>query len=366
MNAERKARILVVDDEAINRRLMAGMLAPLGYEVDVACNGRDALEKARRVEPDVILLDVMMPEMDGFETARCLKNDEGTALIPVVMVTALSGLKDRVAALEAGADDFLSKPVDPSEIGARVKSLVKVKRYHEHVRGYQKELEAEVARRTGELSRALGKVKEASLDTIYRLARAAEYRDDGTGFHIARVSRIAAAVARRMDLPSDQVETMLYAVPMHDVGKIAIPDSILLKPGKLSADERELMKQHTTRGAAILAGSDSELLKVAEQVAVSHHEKWDGSGYPGGLKGDAIPQAGRITAVADVFDALISRRPYKEPFALGAAFGILKENRGTHFDPRVLDAFFASEDEILAIRKTYEDGRPAATAGRGG
>jgi putative two-component system response regulator len=352
---ERKARVLVVDDEVVNRRLIEGMLTALGYAVTTACDGRDALEKARLAGPDVILLDILMPEVGGYEAARRLKADVATALIPIVMVTALNGLKDRVAALEAGADDFLSKPVDPGELGARVKSLVTVKRYHDQQRHYREELEAEVARRTGELSRALKTVKEASLDTIYRLARAAEYRDDCTGSHLARVSRVAAAIARRMGLPPDQVETLLYAAPMHDVGKIAIPDSILLKPGKLTAEEWNTMKQHTTKGAAILSGSDSALLKMAERVAISHHEKWDGSGYPAGLKGEAIPLAGRITAIADVFDALTSRRPYKEPFAVDTALTILRENRSVHFDPAVVDAFFAIEDEILDIRKTYAD-----------
>ncbi|MCD6142374.1 HD domain-containing protein, partial [Candidatus Bipolaricaulota bacterium] len=271
-----------------------------------------------------------------------------------VMVTALHDVEDRVKALEAGADDFLTKPVDKTVLRARVQSLLKVKAYNDHMRNYQQELEAEVAKRTEELQQAFEKVKESSLETIYRLARAAEYKDEDTGTHIMRMSHYAATVARELGLPEDEAESILYAAPMHDVGKIGIPDRILLKPGKLDPDEWKVMKQHTLIGGKILSGSEAGFIKLAEVIALTHHEKWDGSGYPNGLTGEDIPIAGRITAIADVFDALTSKRPYKEPFPLEKSFSIIREGRGTHFDPAVVDAFFAVTDEILAIKERFK------------
>ncbi|MBW1734977.1 MAG: response regulator [Deltaproteobacteria bacterium] len=352
---KKRSRILVVDDEDRNLRLMEAMLVPLGHEVIIAKNGEEALEKVRETPPDVILLDVMMPEMDGFEAARRLKGDEETRIIPIVMVTALRGVGDRVRALEAGADDFLTKPVEKIELEARVRSSLKVKAYYDHMRDYQGELEAEVAKRTSQLNDALARLKEASLETIYRLSRAAEYKDEETGAHILRMSHFSAAVARQMGLNQKIVEAILYSAPMHDVGKIGIPDRILLKPGKLDPDEREIMQQHAAMGGKILAGSDAGFIKLAEVIALTHHEKWDGSGYPEGLKGKEIPLVGRIVAIADVFDALTSRRPYKEPFSVKKSFGIIREGSGSHFDPDVVRAFFAVEDEILAIKERYRE-----------
>ena len=350
-----KPKILVVDDENRNLRLMEAMLIPLGYQVIFARDGLEALEQVRKNSPDVILLDVMMPKMDGFEVARQLKEGEATKIIPIVMVTALREVEDRIKALEVGADDFLSKPVDKSELIATMNSQLKVKAYHDHMRNYQKELEAEVTKRTEQLQQAFEKIKLASLDTIYRLSRAAEHKDKDTGAHIQRMSHYAATVARKVGLNQETVEAILYAAPMHDVGKIGIPDHILLKPGRLDPAEWEIMKQHTIAGVEILEGSDAESIKLAEAIAFTHHEKWDGSGYPKGLKGSEIPLAGRIAAIADVFDALVSKRPYKEPFPLEKAFSIIKEGRGSHFDPEVVDAFMAVEDEILSIRDKYKD-----------
>ncbi len=352
---QNKPRILVVDDEDRNLRLMEAMLIPLGYEVVLARDGLEALDKVRETPPDVILLDVMMPKMDGFEVARRLKENEGTKNIPVVMVTALKKVQDRIKALEVGADDFLSKPIDESELVATVNSQLKVKAYNDHMRNYQKELEAEVAKRTEQLSQAFAKIKLASLETIYRLSRAAERKDEGTGAHIQRMSRFSAAIARQIGLDDSAVEAILYAAPMHDLGKIGIPDQILLKPGRLDADEWEIMKQHSILGVQILEGSDAESIKLAEAIALTHHEKWDGSGYPRGLKGSEIHLAGRITAIADVFDALTSKRPYKAAFPIEKAFIIIKEGRGSHFDPQVVDAFFTVEDEILSIKGKYKD-----------
>jgi len=352
---KQKSKVLVVDDEDRILRLMEALLTPLGYEVLLAHDGEDAVQKVREIPPDLILLDIMMPKMNGFEVARRLKENENTQIIPIVMVTALTAVEDRIKALEAGADDFLTKPVDKTELKARVHSLLKVKAYNDHMRDYQKKLEAEVTKRTAQLKRAFEKIKVASLDTIHRLSRAAEYKDEDTGAHIHRMSNYATAVARKMGQSDRTVESILYAAPMHDAGKIGIPDRILLKPGKLNPDEWEIMKQHTTIGGMILEGSDAGFIKLAEVIALTHHERWDGSGYPRGLKGPKIPLVGRITSIADVFDALTSKRPYKEPFSLEKSFDIIKTGRGKHFDPGVVDAFFSVKDEILAIKQKHKD-----------
>ena len=226
---------------------------------------------------------------------------------------------------------------------------------NDYLRNYQNELENEVSKRTEELQKAFEKIKQVSLETIYRLTRAAVSKDEGTGAHIERLSLYAAATARTMGLDEATVENILYASPMHDVGKIGIPDRILLKKGKLDHKEWEIMKQHTIIGAKILERTDIEILKLGEVIALTHHEKWDGSGYPQGLAGTQIPLAGRITAIADVFDALVSPRPYKEAFPVERAFEIIEKERGKHFDPEVTDAFFANRDEILSIKEQYKD-----------
>lgn len=342
--------ILVVDDLPQNIELLEAHLVPQGYEIVKAASGEEALKKLSDNQIDLILLDVMMPVMDGFEVTRRVRQDNTQRLLPIILVTALRETEDRVRGIEAGCDDFLSKPVDKMELLARVRSLLKVKAYNDLMSNYRKDLESEVTKRTEELRRALEGVKAASLETIYRLSMACEYRDEDTGAHIKRLSFYSAAVARRMGLDEGTIETILYAVPMHDLGKIGIPDRILLKPAKLDPVEWEIMKQHTVIGAKILNGSNAEFIKLGQVIALSHHEKWDGSGYPNSLKGVGIPIAGRISAIADVFDALTSKRPYKEPFSVEKSLAIIREGRGSHFDPDVLDAFFAIQDEILDIR----------------
>ncbi len=350
-----KSRILVVDDEDALRRVMQARLIAMGYEVILARDGDEGFARAVRDKPDLVLLDVMMPKLDGFEVARQLKESPQTGQIPIVMVTGLGDPDDRVRALEAGADDFLTKPVDPSELKARVKSLLKVKAFNDHMRHYEEELEAEVARKTEDLTAALRKIETATLDTIYRLSRAAECKDQDTGVHVQRVGHYAALMAQRTGQATGFVDMIMYAAPMHDVGKIGIPDRILLKPGKLDPDEWCVMKAHTEIGAAILGESDTEILRMAESVALSHHEKWDGSGYPLGLKGAGIPLPGRLTAIADVFDALCSRRPYKEPLSVDQSVDIIRKGRELHFDPEVVDAFLASQADILAIKARLVD-----------
>jgi putative two-component system response regulator len=357
-----KPVILVVDDQPQNIELLEAYLVPQGYEVVKAANGEEALEKLSSNPIDLILLDVMMPGMDGFEVARRVRQDDKNRLLPIVLVTALRETEDRVKGIEAGCDDFLSKPFDKVELLARVQSLLKVKDYNDLLSNYRKELESEVTKRTEELKLAYEKVKAASLETIYRLSMASEYKDHETGAHIKRMSRYCAAIARRMGMDENTVETILYAAPMHDLGKIGIPDAILLKPTKLDSVEWEIMKLHTVIGAKILNGSEAAFISLGETIALYHHEKWDGSGYPNRLEGIEIPIAGRIAAIADVFDALTSKRPYKEAFSVSKALAIIREGRGSHFDPDVADAFFAIQDEILSIREQHDDDNQQAFA----
>lgn len=342
--------ILIVDDQPQNIELLEAYLIPHHYNILTASNGAQALEMLKTNLVDMILLDVMMPNMDGFEVTRRVRQNDTTSLIPIVLVTALHEPEDRVKGIEAGCDDFISKPVDKNELLSRVRSLLKVKAYNDLKNRYQEELELEVTKKTQELKEAFEKIEKASLETIYRLSVASEYKDDETGAHIKRMSLYSAAIARQMGLDEHTVNTILYAAPMHDIGKIGIADHVLRKPGKFEEHEWEIMKQHTLIGANILKDSDAEFIKLGEIIALTHHEKWDGSGYPHALKGVEIPIAGRITAIADVFDALVSKRPYKEAFSLENAIDIIKQGRGTHFDPDVVDAFLAIEDTIFAIK----------------
>lgn len=350
-----KPLILVVDDEPQNVMVLDAMLESQGYEVVTAENGAKAIKSATDNPPDLILMDIMMPVMDGYEAVRILKSNEITKLIPIVMVTALTQVEDRVKALEAGADDFMIKPIDKTEVRARVKSLLKVKKYNDYMVQYNKKLEYEVNKRTQEVRLAFSKLKEASLETIIRLSRAAEYKDDDTGAHVLRMSNYAKSIALRMGYNKEMCERILNAAPMHDVGKIGIPDVILLKPGSLDDEEWKTMRRHTYMGKKILEGSDDPVIQLAEEIAYTHHEKWDGSGYPRQLKGSEIPCISAIVAIADVFDALTTKRPYKEPFSLEKSYRIIREGKGSHFNPDVVDAFFAINDEILAIKDKYND-----------
>ncbi|MDR0549834.1 MAG: response regulator [Deltaproteobacteria bacterium] len=353
---EKTPKVLVVDDEELNRKLITAMLKPQGYEVVQAIDGEDCLDKVRVNPPDLILLDIIMPKLNGFEVVTRLKSEEQFSLIPIVMVTALGDVNDRVQALEVGADDFLTKPVDRMELRARVRSLLKVKAYNDHMVNYRQELESEVQKRTEEiqeanikLAKAHEKLRGASLETIFRLSRAAEFKDEDTGAHIISMSRISARLAQRLGLSASTVESILYASPMHDIGKIGIPDRILLKNGPLNEEEWPIMRLHTVYGGKILENSDIGFLRLGEVIARTHHEKFDGSGYPNGLKGKEIPLAGRIVAVADVFDALMSRRPYKRAFTVDQTVTIIQEGRGRHFDPNVVDAFMGDLDKMLRI-----------------
>jgi putative two-component system response regulator len=357
---EQPNHILVVDDDDMTRLLMKTILSRMSYQVSEAVDGIDAWEKVPVLCPDLIILDVSMPRMDGLELTYKLKNEPNTKNIPIMIVSNHDEITDQVKAVEAGADDFLPKPVEQIILKAKVTSLLKIKSYNDYMQSYQTKLEDDVAKKTAKLKHAFDELEIAnkrlklySLDTILRLSQAAEYKDQETGQHIQRIGYYIEIIGQKISLSHQEIEEFLYASPMHDVGKIGIPDNILLKPGKLNAEEWAVMQQHTTIGGKILSGSDSSTLKTAEIIALTHHEKWDGSGYPNNLKGSDIPMPGRITAIADVFDALTSKRPYKDAFSMEKAFAIMKDGQGKHFDPDLLDAFFAVKDDIIAIRNKY-------------
>jgi len=351
MNVTGETRLLIVDDTPENIEILAQVLSDRACSV--ALDGPEALAAARAVLPDLILLDVMMPGMDGFEVCRRLKADPLLCDIPVIFVTAQDQVEDEVRGFLVGAVDFVTKPVNPPVVRARVATHLALTAARRLLADQNRLLEERVEERTRELRDALARVKAGALDTIVRLSRAAEYKDDDTGAHVLRMSRFSAAIARRIGWPPDSVETLLHAAPMHDIGKIGIPDRILLKPGKLDPDEWTVMRMHAEMGAKILADSDSPVIRMAEIVASTHHEKWDGSGYPRGLAGEDIPIEGRIVAVADVFDALTTRRPYKEPFSVDESVRILREGRGRHFDPALVDAFLDILPEIIEIKNSF-------------
>ena len=350
------ARIMIVDDEPLNIKVARKYLTIAGYQNFVTTTDAPAaLELIRREKPDVILLDIMMPQTSGLEILEAVRSDAALSHLPVLILTASTDAQTKQSALGLGATDFLAKPVDPADLVPRVRNALLVKAHHDHLAGYSQQLEHEVMLRTSEL--------EASrLEIVHCLARAAEYRDDDTGRHVMRVGRFAGILARQLGVGGDRVAMIEIAAQLHDVGKIGVPDSILLKPGKLDPDEFAVMKRHCEYGRMIIMPDAPEqttsvpaLLAMAAQIAFTHHEKWDGSGYPCGLAGEQIPLEGRITAVADVFDALGSRRPYKPPFPLEQCLSILREGRGKHFDPAVVDALFARIGEITSVQSDLAD-----------
>lgn len=342
-------RILIVDDDARNRSVLEAMLLPLHYQLAFAERGESAIEMTRQNPPDVILMDIAMPGLNGFEVVAALRGDPRTERTPIVMISALHGVDKRIEALRAGADDFLLKPVDMGELRMRVETLVQRKRQLDHETIHMEMLRAALKDQSEDLLAARKVIRNSSLEAIYRLVAASEYKDDDTGQHIQRMSIFAVAIARRMGRPNDWVDMLAAAVQMHDIGKIGIPDSILQKTGRLDHDEFEIMRQHTTIGADLLKHSDQDIMRMAESIALTHHERWDGTGYPNGLAGTRIPIEGRIAAVADVFDALTSPRCYRTPshYTPDTALSMMREGRGSHFDPDVFDAFIDIWPEIL-------------------
>jgi putative two-component system response regulator len=351
MSNEPHEKILMVDDDALVTEVIGAVLRSNGFRFESASDGVEGLLKARDLHPDLIFLDISMPGMDGFQTCRRLREDPVTRKIPVVMLTADTDRESRIKALEAGANDFLTKPVDNTELVVRANNLLKTKRYQDSLEEQGRILEQQVQERTRQLMESL-------LETVQRLTLASEYRDVDSYVHVKRISYYTEVVVKSLGISGEEAEIMVYASPMHDIGKVGIPDAILLKPGVLTDEEFEIMKTHTTIGARILRGSGSPYLRSAEQFALYHHERWDGNGYPQGLKGEAIPIEGRIMNLIDQYDALRSKRPYKPPFDHERAVAILtggghRTNPG-HFDPWILQIFKDSTEKFREIFETHQ------------
>lgn len=365
-----QARLLIIDDEPINTRLIEKRLRQAGYrQIIVHTDSDSALEMIASQRPDVVLCDVCMP-VSGMEILRRVVADPVLVHIPMVMMTASDDESLRAEALELGATDLLSKPLKFTELLSRVRNAILLKSHVMHLQSYSHELERQVRRRTAELL-------ASRTELIHCLARLAEYRDNETGRHVIRVGKYSGLLARELKLDEETAELIEHAAPLHDIGKIGIPDAILLKEGKLSPEEFEIMQRHvalgkgafepmstqdmkairshTILGEMMVNVSASPLLTMAAQIALTHHERWDGKGYPIGLAGEDIPMSGRIVAVADVFDALSNKRPYKPAFAIEKCFDILDEGSGTQFDPKVVQAFKRVREDILQVRIALAD-----------
>jgi putative two-component system response regulator len=346
--------ILIVDDEPANLRLLDKMLHGQGYQgLVLVDDSRKVIDLYRTARPDLILLDINMPHLDGYQVMEQLKALNDPLLPPIIILTAQHGKDYLLRALAAGARDFITKPFDRNELLMRVRNLLDAQLAHRLMHDQKTVLEDMVRKRTEEL-------RHTRLQVVQRLGMAAEYRDEETGSHILRMSHISALLARTTGWSEDDCELILNASPMHDIGKIGIPDAILLKPGKFEPHEWEVMKTHAAIGGKLLDGDDSDLMRMAREIALTHHEKWDGSGYPNGLSGEAIPQAGRIAALADVFDALTSVRPYKKAWTIEAAVDLIKENRGKHFDPDLVEVFLQELPGVVEIRERFAEPKHAA------
>lgn len=351
--SSKKPKIIVADDDKFYLKIYSDLVSELGYDCLTVENGLEALEKFRKYHPDLLIIDVVMPGMNGFEVTKRLKEDPLTMHTPVLIVTSLSDKDSKVTGLEYGADELLNKPINEAEFKVRVRNILKVKKYEDFLVEHGKMLEGEVMSKTVQLEEAYEKVRYGYIETVYRLTLAAEYRDKETGGHIKRISLYSQLLARYLGLNESRVEAIFFASPMHDVGKIGIPDSILLKEGGHTKEESAIMKTHTTIGADILRDSDSEILKAAQEIALCHHETWDGSGYPNGLKGEQIPVSGRIVHIVDIYDALRSKRPYKEAYDHARACGII-DSMKSRFDPVIYNAYRDCSDEF---RRLFDENR---------
>lgn len=347
-------KIFVVDDTPTNIDILIETLSE-NYEISVALDGFTALEDIANQHPDLILLDVMMPEIDGYEVFRQLKKDPKTNDIPVIFVTAKQETEDETFGLELGAVDYITKPFIPAVVLARVHTHLQLAQAKRELAQANEILEEKVRIRTEELFQKNLELENTRLEIIRRLGRAAEYKDNETGLHVIRMSHYSRLLALAAGLNEKMVEIIFQAAPMHDIGKIGIPDVILLKPSSLNEDEWQIMRKHPAIGAGIIGRHDSPLLKTARIVALTHHEKWDGSGYPRKLQGEAIPIEGRIVAIADVFDALTTKRPYKKAWPIEKAKNLLIESAGKHFDPELIPIFINILPEVLAIREKWKE-----------
>jgi putative two-component system response regulator len=323
-----RPRLLIVDDEPTNLQVLRHILQA-HYRLLFATDGERALAIARQQHPDLILLDVMMPGTDGYSVCAQLKADAATEHIPVIFVTALSDTQDEARGFDVGAVDYITKPVSAPIVRARVRTHLSLVRMEE--------------------------LRETRLQIVHRLGRAAEYKDNETGMHVIRMSHYAQQLALAAGCPATWAEDLLSAAPMHDVGKIGIPDAVLRKPGPLDAAEWEIMRQHPRIGAEIIGEHPSGVLRMAYAIALTHHEKWDGSGYPTGLVGEQIPLESRIVAIADVFDALTSPRPYKEAWSLQAALDHIQAQAGKHFDPRLVEHFVPLLPTLATIQQRWAE-----------
>jgi putative two-component system response regulator len=343
------ARILIVDDQLINIKLLEKMLRQAGFTSLYSTNlGAEVKQRYFEYEIDLILLDIRMPDMDGFQVMETLQTAIQDDYLPILVITAELTQEIRKKSLCSGAKDFITKPFDQTEVIQRIRNMLEVRLLHKQVLTQNETLEQQVKIRTQQL-------EQSRLEIIKRLGRAAEYKDNETGNHILRMSHFAHMLALAVGLSDKFAADILTAAPMHDFGTIGIPDHILLKPGSLNPAEWEIMKTHVKIGADLLADTDVPLLKLASNIALTHHEKWDGSGYPNGLKGEAIPIEGRICAICDVFDALTSERPYKKAWPVEQAVDYLLTQKGQHFDPELVDHFLAIIEQVLHYRSRYPD-----------
>jgi putative two-component system response regulator len=347
-----------VDDQPANVHLLKEILKREGYtRLSSTNDSREVTALFKRLQPDIVLLDLAMPYLNGFEVMESLRLlVPERSYLPILVLTADISREAKQRALTGGAKDFLTKPFDFTEVLMRIRNLLEIRFLHIQLQDQNLALEKTVTERTSALEQANkglaqaieglelahGELYEAQLEILERLSRAAEFRDDQTGNHTQRVGQISATLAAVLGLPGEQIKLIRLAAPLHDVGKIAIPDHILLKPGRLTEDEMIIMKGHTTVGAALLARGHSEFTRMAERIALTHHERWDGTGYPQGLQGDEIPIEGRIVAVVDVFDALIHERPYKDAWKVEDALAEIERQSGQQFDPLIVDAFLAA------------------------
>ncbi len=345
--------ILIVDDSDANRLILQDYIITLGHTSVLAENGLVGLEKVTEHQPDLILLDIMMPKMDGYQVLARLKSDSCLRHIPVIMVSANDEIESVTNCIEQGAVDYLVKPFNPLLLKARIKAALANKLLHDQeethrktIREYNEKLEERVQERTRDL-------EETRMEVLQRLGRAAEYRDNETGQHVLRMSHYSARLAKELGMNEEECHLLLLTSPMHDIGKIGIPDGILLKPGRLTDDERKIMETHTSIGGEILGGGKSELLKMAETIALTHQEKWDGTGYPEGLKREEIPLVGQITAICDVFDAITSKRPYKEACSVEEALEYITSQSGKHFDPHLVRVFEQVVPDLREIKATF-------------
>ena len=342
------ARILIVDDNVLNVQVLKKILNDAGFNnITTTTDSTQTLRLFQKIIPDLLLLDFNMPNMNGLEVMAALAALNPRDYLPVLMLTAETSEDLQIRALQSGAKDFLKKPYDRLEVVLRSRNIIEVRLLYNQIKGQNQTLEQQVADRMEELH-------QTRLDVIVRLARVAEYRDVETGAHIIRMSRYAASLAKAVGYTPAQCDLILNTSPLHDIGKIAIPDSILLKPDKLESHEYEIMKNHTIIGAQILSGGNSVFLSTAEAIAMNHHEKFDGTGYPNGLREMTIPLVGRICAVADVFDALTSIRPYKKAWSVQDALTEIQKCSGSHFDPKLVEAFMDIRKDILYIYDAYQ------------